>query len=287
MSLSAANPDLLMAPREEAPLVRKLSSYVTLTAQETSFLIGLHQPARRYGRRKEIMIEARRHDHVFLLMSGAVFRYKVLPDGRRQALTLGLPGDFIGFPSCLFGLAVNSVAALSDVVASEIELSRLFEVFTGFPRLGAALYWASACDIALYGERLTDIGRRSAYERLAHLLLELLMRLKTVGLAQERSYDFPLTQELMADLLGLSTPHVNRMIRCLREEGLATIEGSRVVIHDIEALESLAGFEERYYTPRPIPRLFQPGAGAFAESIAPRKNGALVTNEAGKVAPGY
>ncbi|MGH7050746.1 MAG: Crp/Fnr family transcriptional regulator [Acetobacteraceae bacterium] len=287
MPLSAANPDLPLAPREEAPLVRKLSSYVTLTEKESSFLIGLHQPARRYARRREIMIEARHHDHVFLLMSGAVFRYKVLADGRRQALTLGLPGDFIGFPSCLFGLAVNSVAALSDIVASEIELSRLFEVFTRFPRLGAALYWASACDIALYGERLTDIGRRSAYERLAHLLLELLMRLKAVGLAQERSYEFPLTQELMADLLGLSTPHVNRMIRCLREEGLATIEGSRVVIHDLEALESLAGFEERYYQPRPIPGLFQRSAGAFAESIASRKNGALLTNEVAEVAPGY
>lgn len=268
MPLPAASADSPAVTPEQLPLVRRLSSCVTLTEREIAFLLGLHQPARRYARRKEIMVEARHHTHVSLLISGAVFRYKVLPDGRRQALTLGLPGDFIGFPSCLFGIAVNSVAALSDVVISEIDLPRLFEVFQKFPRLGAALFWSSACDIALYGERLTDLGRRSAYERLAHLLLELLMRLKAVGLAEERSYDFPLTQELMADLLGLSTPHVNRMIRCLREEGLATIEGSHVVIHDITALESLAGFEERYYTPRPVPGLFQHSLSAVSSGAA-------------------
>ena len=105
----------------------------------------------------------------------------------------------------------------------------------------------------MYGEHLVDLGRRSAYERLAHLILELLVRLRTVGFADELSYSLPLTQELMADVLGLSGPHTNRMIRCLREEGLVTIEDRRVVIHDLASLASLAGFEESYLTPRPIP----------------------------------
>lgn len=287
MALSAALRDPQVMPGQDLPLVRKLGCYLTLTAGEAAFLQELHQPVRRYARRKEIVVETRQSDHVSLLISGAVFRYKLLPDGRRQALMLGLPGDFVGFPSCLFGVAVNSVAALSDIVVSEIELARLFEVFDKFPRLGAALFWSSASDIALYGERLTDLGRRSAYERLAHLLLELLMRLRTVGLAGEQSYDFPLTQELMADLLGLSTPHVNRMIRCLREEGLATIEGSHVVIHDVGALGSLAGFDERYYAPRPIPGLLQCGTNGMTARPPFPNSGIVVPQRRAEVDSGY
>ena len=105
----------------------------------------------------------------------------------------------------------------------------------------------------MQGEHLVDLGRRSAYERLAHLLLELLVRLNAVGLAGESSYHLPLTQELMADVLGLSGPHINRMLRCLREESLATIEDHRAVIHDLASLSSLAAFEESYLRPRGIP----------------------------------
>ena len=107
----------------------------------------------------------------------------------------------------------------------------------------------------MHDEHLVDLGRRSAYERLAHLILELLARLRSAGLAGELSYALPLTQELMADVLGLSGPHVNRMIRCLREEGLATIEDQHVTIHDLASLSALASFEEHYLTRRLIPGL--------------------------------
>jgi DNA-binding transcriptional regulator LsrR (DeoR family) len=85
--------------------------------------------------------------------------------------------------------------------------------------------------------------------------LELLVRLRSVGLANGLCYTLPLTQELMADTLGLSEPHINRMIRCLREEGLATVEDHRVVIHDLTSMSSLAGFDESYLKRGPIPGL--------------------------------
>lgn len=147
------------------------------------------------------------------------------------------------------------MSALTDVVLAPVSFAKLFSLFARFPRLGTALFWSSACERAMYGERLVDLGRRSAYERLAHLILELLIRLRAAGLGDDDSYTLPLTQELMADVLGLSGPHVNRMIRCLRDEGLATIEGQRVVIQDLPGLSALAGFDERYLTRRPIPGL--------------------------------
>ena len=95
----------------------------------------------------------------------------------------------------------------------------------------------AAREAAIYGERIIDIGRRSAYERLAHLILELLTRLRAAGLAEERSYVLPLTQELIADVLGLSGPHVSRMLRLMREEGLVRIDGHRLTVTDLRVAD--------------------------------------------------
>jgi CRP-like cAMP-binding protein len=234
------------------PLAEKLGQYCELAPAEKEFLLDLHQIRRRIGRRREIIVTGRRYDHLFILCSGVVCRYKVLPDGKRQVLNLGLPGDFVGFPSCLFEVAINSVASLTEVELSQVSFDSLFDLFRRFPRLGTALFWSSAREAAMYGEHIVNLGRKSVYERLAHLLLELLVRLRSVGLGDHLSYTLPLTQELMADVLGLSEPHVNRMIRCLREEGLATIEDQRVIIHDFGAMSALAGFEEGYLKRAPI-----------------------------------
>ena len=98
----------------------------------------------------------------------------------------------------------------------------------------------------MYAEHLIDVGRRSALERVSHFLLELLTRLKIIGLADERSFRMPLTQELIADALGLSVPHVNRTLRQLRADELVSIEGSIIVIKDVQALSTLADFDNSY-----------------------------------------
>jgi CRP-like cAMP-binding protein len=241
--------------RHDVSLVEKLGAYLVLSSAEAEFLRNLHGQRRKIKRHREIVVAGRRYDQLFILCSGVVSRYKVLADGKRQILSLGLPGDFIGFSSCLFEVAVNSVSSLTDVVVCPVPFGNLFDLFVRFPRVGTALFWSTACEAAMYAEHLVDIGRRSAYERLAHLILELLVRLRAAGLADELSYTLPLTQKLMADVLGLSGPHINRMIRCLRDEGLATIDGHQVVIHDMPSLSTLAGFDEQYLSRHRIPGL--------------------------------
>src|SRR5215469_12101455 len=103
---------------------------------------------------------------------------------------------------------------------------------------------------------LIDVGRRSALERVAHFLLELLARLQAIGLADECSYRMPLTQELVADALGLSVPHVNRTLKKLREENLVAIEGHKVVIKNVQALGRLADFEKTYLSRFQLKGLF-------------------------------
>ena len=224
MARTAAIRTATEKPGEAFPLIDKLSSYVLLSAAEISFLRDLHASRRQFDRHRDIIAQGRPYRSVFILCSGFVWRYKILPDGKRQLLSFGLPGDLIGFPATFYKNAVNATGSLSDVVVATVPFAALYDLFARFPRVAVALYWMAAGEAAIYGERIVDIGRRSAYERLAHLILELLTRLRTVGLAEELSYILPLTQELIADVLGLSGPHVSRMLRSMREEGLVTIE---------------------------------------------------------------
>ena len=228
------------------PLTEKLARLVPLSPEETAALAALQTPPRPVARNREIISAGRKYDGVFVLIGGAAIRYRVLRDGRRQVLNIALPGDFIGFPASFFEAALYSITALNDALVSWVPFPTLFGLFQKQPRLAATLFCLFSCEAAMYAEHLIDVGRRSALERVAHFLLELLTRLQAIGLADERSYRMPLTQELIGDALGLSVPHVNRTLRQLREDGLVSIDGQMVVIRDIEALAALADFEKAY-----------------------------------------
>lgn len=255
MARATAIPRPTENPGDRFPLIDKLSPYLQLSPVEVSFLRELHGSRRQFARHRDIVAQGRSYRSVFILCSGFVWRYKILPDGKRQLLSFGLPGDLIGFPAAFFENAVNATGSLSDVVVATVPFAAFYDLFARFPRIAVALYWVAAREAAIYGERIADIGRRTAYERLAHLILELLTRLRLVGLAEERSYVLPLTQELIADVLGLSGPHVSRMLRSMREEGLVNIEDHRLTVMDLESLAQLAGFEDDYLGQNRIPGL--------------------------------
>ena len=125
-------------------------------------------------------------------------------------------------------------------------------MFHTHPQLAAKLFWSFSCEAAIYAEHLIAVGRRTALERVGHFLLELLTRLQAVKLADERSFYLPLTQELIADALGLSIPYVNQVLRSLRDDNLVCIKDKVVVIRDVEALSALVDFERNYLKPLSI-----------------------------------
>ena len=239
--------------RPATPLARKLAWFGDLSADDFEVLDALHTTTRLVRRNRDIVTEGRSYETMFVLLEGSAIRYRVLRDGRRQILNILLPGDFIGFPGCFFENALYAITALSDTVICPVPFAVLIGLFERRPRLAAMIFWSFACEAAIYAEHLIGVGRRSALERVAHFLLELLTRLRVVGLADENSYRMPLTQELIADALGLSVPHVNRTLRQLREDGLVTIGEQRVVINDIDALSMLADFETGYLSHFRIP----------------------------------
>lgn len=130
--------------------------------------------------------------------------------------------------------------------SSNFSLADLATIFRDHPRIALAMFCSVARETAMFGEHLADVGWRSAYERLAHFLLEMATRLRAISLSDGSTFDLPLTQAKLADVLGLSIPHVNRMLRRLREDGLIEMAGPRVRIIDRPALAALADFNDAY-----------------------------------------
>ena len=197
----------------------------------------------------ELVSEGKPCNSVFLITDGIAIRYRILRDGQRQILNFLFPGDFAGVTSCRFDNALYSVRTLTQTSVAAVPMARLLGLFETHPRLAAGLFWSFSTDTAILAEHLIAIGRRSAVQRIAHLLLELHNRLFSLGLAEARSYRLPLTQEMISDTLGLSIPYVNRVLQQLRNEGLVTIRDQVVMIDNMEELAALADFEHTYLRP--------------------------------------
>ncbi len=242
-------------------LVQRLARFVSLSSAEIEVLEELQSTTRVVRHNREIITQGRRYGGLLVTIEGISVRYRILRDGRRQVLDIALPGDLIGFPACFFDSAPYSISALTDTVLACIPLPVLGSLFKTQPRLATAIFWSFASEAAIYIEHLTDVGRRSALERVAHFLLELLVRFQSIGRGDECSFPMPLTQELLADALGLSVPHVNRTLRQLRDDDLVRIDAHRVIVKDVEALSALADFDRSYLGRfRPVD-LFDAAAG--------------------------
>lgn len=157
----------------------------------------------------------------FILVSGWVCSFRSLPDGTRQIVDFQLPGDFVGLRNILFSSAGHGCEAVTDATLSAISAADLFAAFGPAPRLATAVLWA-------------------------HSLLELGTRLRLVGLASQDGFVCPLTQYQLADALGLSAIHLNRVLRRLREGGLLTFRNGHVRFDDLGGLVALAGFDMDY-----------------------------------------
>ena len=201
---------------------------------------------RQIHKNTDLVVAGRRCRTFFLNHSGWLFRYKILHNGDRQIVDFILPGQLFGLQACFFKASLYSIAAVTEASVSAIPLDAIDNVFEQAPRLAKPLFWSAVCEAAILGEHLTDAARRSAYERVSHLMLELFVRLRTTGHTDGLSFNMPLTQELIGDALGLTTVHVNRTLRSLREDGLIKMSNKCVTILDFEALSQVSNFDNSY-----------------------------------------
>jgi CRP-like cAMP-binding protein len=231
---------------ELSPLTRKLSAFVALSDADLATLARFDRRRRSFQPGHEMVHEGQTGSSAFILAKGWACSYKMLPEGERQIVDFQIPGDFLGLRSILFRTSDHSVEAVTRIEASEVLASDILDAFAQAPRLATAVLWAASRDEAMVVEHLVNLGRRTAEERMAHFLLELGARLALVGVGDKTGYDCPLTQYHLADALGLSAVHVNRVLRQLRESGLVTFQKGRVAFDDFKQLKSLAAFDIGY-----------------------------------------
>lgn len=231
---------------QDSPFARKLSAFVRLSESDLSVMSDLYRRRRRFSVGSDMIHQGQIDQSAYVLASGWACSYKILASGTLQIVDFQIPGDFLGLRSVLFRTADHNVEPVTPVQASEVKQRELLAAFSETPRLATAVLWAASRDEAMVVEHLVDLGRRSASERMVHFLLELGTRLRLVGMADRTGYSCPLSQYLLADALGLSAVHVNRVLRELREDGLLTFQKGRVTFDDYDGLVALSAFDRTY-----------------------------------------
>jgi len=181
-----------------------------------------------------------------LLLEGMACRYKITHDGTRQIFSFQLPGDIFDAQSFILETMDHSVATLTPCKVAVIPHKTMEEITEAYPRIARAIWKNTLVDAAVFREWMLSIGRRSAYQRIAHLMCEVYTRLDVVGLAEDNSVHWPITQAELGDALGLSEVHVNRTLMELRAAKLITLNNSRLTVEDCDGLKEAGQFDPDY-----------------------------------------
>ncbi len=233
-------------PANTDRLIRKLESIGDLSDEEKRAITSLPLQVREIRRGEDVVREGDVPSECCLLIDGFMFRYKVLPDGVRQVLALHTPGDIPDLQSFHLKKMDHSVAALVHSKAGFIAHGALDKLVREFPSIGVLLWRDTLIDAAIFREWIVNVGQRSALGGLAHLLCEVFVRLRAVGLVTDHTCELPLTQSELADALGVSAVHVNRTLQELRGEGLIEFQSRHLTILDWPRLKAAAMFDPAY-----------------------------------------
>jgi CRP-like cAMP-binding protein len=184
--------------------------------------------------------------HSMILLSGIAARRKDLHDGRRQYTELHVAGDFADLHSFTLKSLDHDVVALSNCSFAIVPHERLKEITERHPHLARVYWFATNLDAAIHRAWEVSLGSRSALGRMAHLFCEMYTRLELVGLTRGSSYDLPISQQELAEMLGMTPVHANRTLQQLRKQRILDFAGGLVTIHDMAALKRVAEFDASY-----------------------------------------
>lgn len=232
---------------EQCPL-RVLPVFREFEPRELAFVGTFKRGELSVDRGATVLAEGNHSAHLYTVLSGWGFRYKLMSDGRRQILNYVLPGDLVGLQSSLAGEMEHSVEALSPMVLCVFERGQLRELYESFAGLAFDVTWIAAREEQMLDENLLSIGRRTAIERAAYLLAFLAARAQSVGLRRSAPFQIPITQQHIADTLGLSLVHTNRTLKKLAQRNLVVWRGNHCEVIDLDALVAIArwrGLSER------------------------------------------
>src|SRR3954465_3541923 len=240
-------PSSRKVPCEKCPL-RRLECLREFTAKELEFVSSFKSGELNVQAGASIMLQSTNSAHLYTILSGWTFRYKTLPDGRRQILNYALPSDLIGLQGSINDEMQHSVEALTDVMLCVFPREKLWALYTDFPSLAFDVTWLAAREEQILDEQLLSVGRRTALERRAYLLLALFQRAEEVRLTKANAIQFPFTQQHVADTLGMSLVHTNKTLQRLAATKTVRWKDRRFELLDRDGLAKIANYE------RPAPR---------------------------------
>jgi len=238
-------------PCEKCPL-RAEPALRDFSQEELDFIAGFKSGELTAEAGTTLLVEGTTSAHLYTVLSGWAVRYKTLPDGRRQILNFVLPSDFIGLQGTVLGAMQHSVEALTDMVLCVFPRERLWELYRGHPSLAFDLTWIASREEQMLGENLVSIGRRTALERIAFVLLHLFLRVEQVRLTSKNKVDFPFTQQHLADALGMSLVHTNKTLQRLIASKAVRWKNRTFEVLDRDALIAVAGYQMNDPRPRPF-----------------------------------
>jgi CRP-like cAMP-binding protein len=225
---------------KQCPL-RPLPLFIENSEAEVNLVQSLKRREARQGAGETLIYEGQTDAPLYTLLVGWAFRFKTLRDGRRQILNILLPGDFIGVQQKMGDAAAHGVMTLTDAVFCVFERDSLWELHRQSPSMGFNITWLTANEVSLVDDRLLSVGRRTAQERIAMLLILLFKHAASLQAdSGAAGVLFPLTQQHVADALGLSLVHTNKTLRKLEQLGLHRIVDGRLYLDDAKALALLA-----------------------------------------------
>jgi CRP-like cAMP-binding protein len=241
-----APPQYPAAHRGLESFLRKIEHWTRLDPADKAALLALPYVVRDLPRHATIVRERDRPAHSCVLLSGLSIRHKLVATGARQIVGIQVAGDMVDLQNSMFEIADHGVQTLTQAEVAFIPRQALRDLAASRPAVGIAMWFDTLLDASISREWIANVGRRDARTRLAHLLCEMALRFEMAGLGEQKSYEFPMSQEQIADTLGLTSVHVNRMLKALEADRLIVRTRRSVTIADWAQLIKAGDFDSTY-----------------------------------------
>lgn len=226
--------------------IEKLSLFHPLSQTEVAALVAATSRSRRIAARRDLIREGDRPGPVFVMLEGWSCRYKILPNGGRQILAYLMPGDACDLHVGLLAEMDHSIQTIAPALVASIERPDMDAIMDAHRGIAKAMYIAQLVDEGVMRAWITSMGRRASVERVAHLMCEFYVRARNIGLISDEQLTLPLSQIMLADSLGMTPVHLNRVLKELRLSGAMLLQRGSLKIIDPRMLVQIAGFDENY-----------------------------------------
>lgn len=238
--------DCRYGPLMSNMFVRKLNSLADLSAADIAALEEVTANPREFQPRQDMIREGDETGPMFVVLEGWACRYKILPNGTRQIMAFLMPGDACDLHIKLLAEMDHSIQAITKAIVATVCRDDMERMMDTHRNIAKAMYSSQLVDEGIMRAWIVSMGRRSSTERVAHLMCELYLRARTLGLTDSGAFALPLSQLVLADALGMTAVHINRVLKDLRLAGTMALKRGSVCILDPVKLVQIAGFDENY-----------------------------------------